>query len=89
MKPMNPPSDDLQRIPGIGPVLAQKLRLLGIEGVADLRGRDPEQLYRRLEGIVGQPVDRCVLYVFRCAVYFAEHELHEPELLKWWNWKEK
>lgn len=89
MKPMNPPSDDLQRIPGIGPVLAQKLRLLGIEGVADLRGRDPEQLYRRLEGIVGQHIDRCVLYVFRCAVYFAEHELHEPELLKWWNWKEK
>jgi hypothetical protein len=33
--------------------------------------------------------DRCVLYVFRCAVYFAEHEQHEPEKLKWWYWKDK
>ena len=33
--------------------------------------------------------DKCVLYVFRCAVYFAEHEQHEPEKLKWWYWKDK
>ena len=30
-----------------------------------------------------------MLYVFRCAVYFAEHEQHEPEKLKWWYWKDK
>ena len=29
-----------------------------------------------------------VLYVFRCAVYFASKQ-HNPELLKWWHWKEK
>lgn len=29
-------------------------------------------------------VDRCMLYVFRCAVYYE----HDPELLKWWNWKD-
>jgi hypothetical protein len=28
-----------------------------------------------------------VLYVFRCAVYYAGHREHDPELLKWWNWK--
>jgi len=33
-------------------------------------------------------VDRCVLYVYRLAVYFAENETHEPEKLKWWNWKD-
>ena len=33
--------------------------------------------------------DRCVLYVFRCAVYYAEHEQHEPEKLKWWYWKDR
>jgi hypothetical protein len=33
-------------------------------------------------------VDRCVLYVFRCAVYFASEAEHDPELLKWWNWKD-
>ena len=32
--------------------------------------------------------DRCLLYVFRCAVYFAERKRHDPELLKWWNWKD-
>ncbi|NIV18422.1 MAG: pathogenicity locus, partial [Woeseiaceae bacterium] len=26
------------------------------------------------------------LYVFRCAVYYASEEDHDPELLKWWNW---
>ncbi|MGA3073400.1 MAG: helix-hairpin-helix domain-containing protein, partial [Bryobacteraceae bacterium] len=31
----------------------------------------------------------CVLYVFRCAVYFASEAEHDPELLKWWNWKDQ
>jgi hypothetical protein len=30
-----------------------------------------------------------VLYVFRCAVYFANNSTHDPELLKWWNWKDR
>jgi hypothetical protein len=33
-------------------------------------------------------IDPCVLYVFRCAVYYASHEVHDPDLLKWWNWKD-
>jgi hypothetical protein len=33
-------------------------------------------------------VDRCMLYVLRCAVYFASHTTHDPELLKWWRWKD-
>ncbi|WP_394701143.1 helix-hairpin-helix domain-containing protein [uncultured Methanolobus sp.] len=33
-------------------------------------------------------LDRCMLYVFREAVYFASNEEHDPELLKWWNWKD-
>ncbi len=35
------------------------------------------------------PLDRCVLYVFRCANYYAAHKRHDPELLKWWNWKDE
>jgi hypothetical protein len=34
-------------------------------------------------------VDRCLLYVFRCAVYFASHKKHDPKLLLWWNWKDR
>ncbi len=79
---------DLSRIPGVGPSIASDLYSLGIREVADLRGRDPELLYSELCREVGQHVDRCVLYVFRCAVYFASESKHDPELLKWWNWKD-
>ena len=61
---------------------------LGLLG-GRLRGRDPEELYeRRALEPQGMRVDRCMLYTFRCAVYFASHERHDPELLKWWNWKD-
>ena len=39
--------------------------------------------------IKGCVVDRCVLYTFRGAVYFAETENPEPELMKWLNWKDR
>ena len=81
--------DDLQRIPGVGPSLAQDLRDLGMSCVADLRGQDPEQLYTRLIAQRGVHQDRCVLYVFRCAVYFAETPDPEQARLKWWNWKDR
>ena len=81
--------DELQTIPGIGPSLAGDLRLLGVKRVSDLKRRNPESLYKKLCVITGVRQDPCVLYVFRCAVYFASHERHEPELLKWWNWKDR
>lgn len=78
----------LQRIPGVGPSLAQDLVDLGIRSVPALRRRSPERLYEQLGTLRQQPQDRCVLYVFRCAVYFATEESPEPERLKWWNWKD-
>ncbi len=79
---------DLRRIPGVGPSIADDLWRLGLRRVEDLRGRDPEELYGRMCALAGGRVDRCVLYVFRCAVYFAETPAPEPERLKWWNWKD-
>ena len=79
--------DELSRIPGVGPSIASDLYHLGIRQVAELRGRNPEALYYQLCDDIGQPIDRCVLYVFRCAVYFASETKHDPELLKWWKWK--
>jgi hypothetical protein len=61
---------------------------LAIRRVSDLRRRNPERLYQRLCTLRGEHIDRCVLYVFRCAVYFAARPNPEPERLKWWNWKE-
>lgn len=79
---------DLQRIPGVGPSIARDLYALGMRRVGDLRGKDPEVLYNTRCEQLGQRVDRCVLYVFRCAIYFASNSRHEPEKLKWWNWKD-
>ncbi len=79
---------ELQRIPGVGASLADDLYRLGFRKVEDLRDQDPEAIYRSLMALEGQHVDRCVLYVFRCAVYFASNETHDEELLKWWNWKD-
>jgi len=79
---------DLLRIPGVGPSIAADLNRVGIREVAELRGRNPESLYTDLCREVGHHVDRCVLYVFRCAVYFASEGEHDAELLKWWNWKD-
>ncbi len=81
--------DDLRRIPGVGKSIAQDLRDLGVMRVDDLRNRDPQALYDALCGLRVAPIDRCMLYVFRCAVYFASEERHDPELLKWWNWKDR
>jgi len=82
-------SDDLQSIPGIGPSMAQDLRDLGYFRVSDLKGQNPELMYKRLKQMHGMHIDPCVLYVFRCAVYYATEEVHEPELLKWWVWKDR
>ncbi len=79
---------DFRRIPGVGKSIAVDLWSLGLRGVDDLRGRDPQALYERLEELAGQHVDRCMLYVLRCAVYFAETPDPDPERLKWWNWKD-
>jgi len=81
------PAQPLQEIPGIGPRLSRMLMELGYRHVADLSNENPEQMYEKLCNLRGQPIDRCVLYTFRCAVYYASHTRRDPELLKWWNWK--
>jgi len=79
---------ELMHVPGVGEKMAGALRSLDCCCPEDLAGRDPEELYERLCALRGEQVDRCVLYVFRCAVYYASNREHDPELLKWWNWKD-
>ena len=83
------PTNGLESIPGVGPSIAKDLRDLGYRDVADLRDADPEEMYSRLITLSGEYQDRCVLYVFRCAVYFASEETYDRELLKWWAWKDR
>lgn len=79
---------ELQVIPGVGKSIAEDLIDLSINKVSDLKDRNPEKLYEQLCNLRGMHIDRCMLYVFRCAVYFASHEKHDPEKLTWWNWKD-
>ena len=59
----------------------------------DFRGGQMSQaefrrLYEELCDLQGTRVDRCMLYVFRCAVHCATHPKAGPERRKWWNWKD-
>jgi len=80
---------EFQRIPGVGKSISLDLWNMGFRNVEELQNQDPEELYARLCLQEGTQVDRFRLYVFRCAVYYASNAEHDPELLKWWNWKER
>ena len=75
-------------IPGVGRSLATDLWNIGITSIADLKGKNANQLYDLSNAFAGTVQDKCVLYVFRCAVYYADTPTAEQktEKLKWWNW---
>jgi len=79
----------LQQIPGVGKTIARDMHNIGIHSIDALKGRQAQQLYDRLCQFKAFPVDRCMLYVFRCAIYYASNTDHDPQLLKWQNFKDK
>ena len=85
----DPNSQLLETIPGVGPSIARDLRELGIHHVRHLTHEDPRRLYEALCDLRHERIDPCVLYVFRCAVYYASNDSYDEELLKWWNWKDR
>jgi len=81
--------DDLEAIPGVGRSIAADLRALGYRSAEDLAGEDPEAMYQRLCDLRGERLDRCLLYVFRCAVYCVGTPHPDPDLTQWWKWKDR
>jgi len=81
----------LTSIPGVGESLATNLCNIGIKSITDLKRQNPEKLYNLSNAFARTIQDRCVLYVFRCAVYYADtpKDKHKTEKWKWWNWKER
>lgn len=79
---------DLQKIPGIGKGIEQGLFHIGINCIDDLESKDPELLFIKSYSYKGYQEDRCLLYVFRLAVYYAENEKRDSNKLKWWYWKD-
>jgi len=80
---------DLTQIPYVGKSIASDFEKIGISKISDLRGKNPEDLYYNICATQGYRVDRCVLYVCRSAVHYAENENPDPEKVKWWNWTDK
>ncbi|HTQ66383.1 MAG TPA: helix-hairpin-helix domain-containing protein [Puia sp.] len=80
---------ELQVIPGIGKSIAFDLYKLGIRKISDLKVRNPELLYHQSNYLAGVKQDPCLLYTFRCAVYFSKTKNPDPKKLKWWWWKDK
>ena len=76
---------NLLQIPGVGKSIAKDLTNIGVMSVHDLKGKDPENLYNQSNSFAGMVQDRCLLYVFRSAVYYAETDGKniEQEKLKW------
>ncbi len=80
---------ELQQIPGIGKSISLDLWNIGIRKISDLNGKNPALLYKRSNKLAGIIQDPCLLYTFRCAVYYATEKKLEKEKLKWWYWKNK
>lgn len=80
---------DLINIPGVGKTIEKDLLNIGITSIDDLKNQDPELLYLKTCDYKGYQEDRCLLYVYRLAVYYANHDIHDEEKLKWWYWKDK
>lgn len=79
---------DLTVTPFVGKTTKEDLLNIGITCVEDLVGQDPQELYDLNCLYRGYKIDRCQLYVFRLAVYYAENEFKEEAKLKWWYWKD-
>lgn len=78
----------LDTIPYIGPAIAKDLNNIGINCVEDLKGKDPERLYELSNKYEMKEQDRCLLYTYRYAVYYAEGG-RETSKLVWWAWKNR
>lgn len=88
---INKSKKELMKIPGVGKSIAGDLINIGIYSISELENRDPYELFDLSNKFAGMVQDRCLLYVFKCAVYYAETPIaeHDAEKLKWWNWKDK
>lgn len=85
---MHPAKVDRQRLrrltdlPNIGPAMAADLLQLGIQQPAQLKGRDPFQLYEALCQRTGQRHDPCVIDVFIAVTRFMDGDEPRP----WWDY---
>jgi len=80
---------ELEQISGIGKNMANHLTKAGFPTIESLKGQDPEEIYLRDCAAQNSEVDRCALYTYRLAVYYADQGgVLPPEKTNWWDWKD-
>lgn len=80
---------ELETIPWIGKASSERLYEVGIRKVSDLKNADSEEIYMESCAKAGERIDRCWLYVIRCAVYYASTKNPNPAMLQWNFWSDK
>ncbi len=80
--------DPLLKLPNVGPAVAEDLHNIGIRSLADLKGKNPDVIYAKLEKYEGHHVNRCMLYVIRSLVYMADKNEFDPKKIAWWYFKD-
>lgn len=72
---------ELQKLPNIGPRMADDLIRLGIRQLSDLESRDPDEMYAAICRLDNQRHDPCVWDTYAAVVDFAK--TGKPR--KWWE----
>ena len=61
---MSKGASDFKKISYVGEATEADLLALGYEGIASLKGADPDEMFERTKAL-GRGSDRCILYVYR------------------------
>lgn len=75
----------LTDLPNVGPAFTKDLRLLGIDQPAQLKGKDPMDLYLALSRKTGVRQDPCVLDTFMSLTDFINGAAPRP----WWTYTQE
>lgn len=80
--------EPIAKIPGIEPSAVEALAKFGYTRTTQIKGADAEDMYYRYCIETGEVEDKCLLYQFRCAVYYSTVKKPDPKKLRWWYWKD-
>lgn len=80
---------DLRRVPGIGKKKEEMLTELGYDSLSKLKDANAEDLYMQASIMQNTPLDKCVLYAFRCAVAYANDPAPDQSKYRWWYFTDK
>ena len=82
---------DLTKIPGIGKKMTEHLSAIGYLDIDSLKGQNPEEIYTKhcLHYGPGNQSCKCVLYCYRLAVFYADHDGQlPPDKANWNDWRD-